>query len=199
MNELLAIVAAYGVGSIPFALLVSRRHGIDVRRVGSGNVGATNVLRSVGVGPGLLVMLLDISKGVIAVLIARRIAPDLAVGAGLAAMAGHVWPVWLRFRGGKGVATGAGVFGVLLPIGLVVAAVMFVLTVAITRYMSLGSIVGALTVVGAAFAFGARPEVTAGAAAAMMIVVYRHRANLGRLMSGTEPRVGQRPVTGVSR
>jgi glycerol-3-phosphate acyltransferase PlsY len=200
MRDLLAIVGAYVIGSIPFALLVSRRHGVDVRRAGSGNVGATNVLRTVGTGPGMLVMLLDIAKGAIAVVVAQRLAsdPGIIVAAGLSAIAGHVWPVWLRFRGGKGVATGAGVFGVLMPQAVIVAVAIFAITVAITRYMSLGSIVGALTVVSVAFAIGARPEVTAGAVLAMVVIVFRHRANLGRLIAGTEPRLGQRPATDVT-
>lgn len=200
MTNLLAIVAAYVIGSIPFALLVSRRHGVDVRRAGSGNVGATNVLRTVGIGPGVAVMLLDIAKGVVAALIAERVASGSVVVAcaGLAAIAGHVWPVWLRFHGGKGVATGAGVFGVLIPQAVIAGVAAFVVTVAITRYMSLGSVVGAMTIVAVAFAIGARPELAAAATSAMVIVVFRHRANLGRLIAGTEPRLGQRPATNVT-
>ena len=114
MTDLLAVVAAYLVGSIPFAQLLSKRRGIDLRRVGSGNVGASNVLRTLGVRPAVVAMMLDAVKGTVAVLVAQRLTNGVAapVMAGLASMIGHVYPVWLRFRGGKGVATAAGAFAV---------------------------------------------------------------------------------------
>ena len=120
MADLLAVVAAYLMGSIPFAQLLSRRRGVDLRRVGSGNVGATNVLRTLGVRPAVLAMVLDAVKGTVAVLVAQRLTTGVAapVAAGLASMIGHVYPVWLRFRGGKGVATAAGAFAVLTPVAL---------------------------------------------------------------------------------
>jgi glycerol-3-phosphate acyltransferase PlsY len=149
LSWVIAIVAGYLIGSIPFALLLGRRHGIDIRYVGSGNVGATNVLRAVGARAAMVTLLLDAAKGTIAVFIARQVAdePSVAVLAALASIVGHVSPVWLRFRGGKGVATAAGAFGVLAPFALGVAMVAFGLTVWLTRFVSLGSIVAAATLV----------------------------------------------------
>jgi glycerol-3-phosphate acyltransferase PlsY len=196
MADLLAVVAAYLMGSIPFAQLLSRRRGIDLRRVGSGNVGATNVLRTLGVRPAVLAMMLDAVKGTVAVLIAQRLTNGVAapVAAGLASMIGHVYPVWLRFRGGKGVATAAGAFAVLTPVAAAVALGVFLLTVALTRFISVGSIVAALTLAGWAIASDVPTIVAIGAAIGAALVIIGHRANLLRLVAGTERRVGQRGV-----
>ena len=194
MEEVIAVAVGYLVGSIPFAFLLSRRRGIDLRSVGSGNVGAANVLRTSGVRAGVLAMLLDAGKGALAVLAAERLAvgPATPVAAGLASIIGHIYPVWLRFRGGKGVATAAGVFAVLSPTGLGVASIVFLLAVWVTRYISVGSIAGAVTVAIVA-ATGEAPGVVAlGAAMAALVIIHRHRANLRRIVSGTERRVGQR-------
>ena len=144
MNAILVVIG-YVVGAIPFALLLARQvGGTDVRAVGSGNVGAANVLRTTGAFAGLMVMALDISKGCAVVLFAGSMGSDSAVRAvvGAAAVVGHVFPVWLRFRGGKGVATACGVFAVLAPRATAVAVATFGLVVWITRYVSLGSILG---------------------------------------------------------
>jgi acyl phosphate:glycerol-3-phosphate acyltransferase len=196
MADLLAVLAAYLMGSIPFAQLLSRRRGIDLRRVGSGNVGATNVLRTLGVRPAVLAMMLDAVKGTVAVLIAQRLTNGVAapVAAGLASMIGHVYPVWLRFRGGKGVATAAGAFAVLTPVAAAVAAGVFLLTVAFTRFISVGSMVAALTLAGWAIASDAPTIVGIGAAVGAALVLIGHRANVLRLVAGTERRVGQRGV-----
>jgi acyl phosphate:glycerol-3-phosphate acyltransferase len=196
MADLLAVVAAYLMGSIPFAQLLSRRRGIDLRRVGSGNVGATNVLRTLGVRPAVLAMMLDAVKGTVAVLIAQRLTNGVAapVAAGLASMIGHVYPVWLRFRGGKGVATAAGAFAVLTPVAAAVALGVFLLTVALTRFISVGSIVAALTLAAWAIASDVPAIVAIGAAIGAALVIIGHRANLLRLVAGTERRVGQRGV-----
>lgn len=196
MADLVAVLAAYLMGSIPFAQLLSRRRGIDLRRVGSGNVGATNVLRTLGVRPAVLAMMLDAVKGTVAVLIAQRISNGVAapVAAGLASMIGHVYPVWLRFRGGKGVATAAGAFAVLTPVAAAVAVGAFLLTVAVTRFISVGSMVAALTLAGWAIASDAPTIVAIGAAIGAALVLIGHRANLLRLVAGTERRVGQRGV-----
>ena len=196
MADLLAVVAAYLMGSIPFAQLLSRRRGIDLRRVGSGNVGATNVLRTLGVRPAVLAMMLDAVKGTVAVLIAQRLTNGVAapVAAGLASMIGHVYPVWLRFRGGKGVATAAGAFAVLTPVAAAVALGVFLLTVARTRFISVGSIVAALTLAAWAIASDVPTIVAIGAAIGAALVIIGHRANLLRLVAGTERRVGQRGV-----
>jgi glycerol-3-phosphate acyltransferase PlsY len=197
VSWLIVIVAGYLMGSIPFALLLSRRHGIDIRHVGSGNVGATNVLRAVGARTAAMTLVLDAAKGTIAVLIARRVADDQSVHvlAALASIAGHVFPVWLGFRGGKGVATGAGAFGVLVPLAVGVAAVSFGLTVWLTRFVSLGSILAAVTLVCVLAATGSSVVVTGGAAMAALVIVAGHRENVARLIAGTEHRLG--PIRGV--
>ena len=148
MLSALAVGAAYLVGSIPFSFLVARGFGVaDVRRVGSGNVGATNVLRSAGRMAGGLALLLDAAKGAAASLLAMKLVPDQELTWALAAVAavlGHMYPVWLRFQGGKGVATGLGAFAPLAPGAAVGGTVLFLLTLATTRYVSLGSIVGSV-------------------------------------------------------
>jgi acyl phosphate:glycerol-3-phosphate acyltransferase len=196
MADLLAVLAAYLMGSIPFAQLLSTRRGIDLRRVGSGNVGASNVLRTLGVRPAVLAMMLDAVKGTVAVLIAQRLTNGVAapVMAGLASMIGHVYPVWLRFRGGKGVATAAGVFAVLAPVAAAAAAGAFLLTVALTRFISVGSMVAALTLAGRAIASDAPRIVGVGATIGAALVLIGHRANVLRLVAGTERRVGQRGI-----
>ena len=196
MADLLAVVAAYLVGSIPFAQLLSKRRGIDLRRVGSGNVGATNVLRTLGVRPAVVAMMLDAVKGTVAVLVAQRLTNGVAapVMAGLASMIGHVYPVWLRFRGGKGVATAAGAFAVLTPVAVAAAMGVFLLTVALTRFISVGSMAAALTLAGWAIASDAPTAVGIGAAIGAALVIIGHRANVLRLVAGTERRVGQRGV-----
>lgn len=194
MEELAAVTLGYFAGSIPFAFLVARRRGVDLRRSGSGNVGATNVLRTSGVPLAVTAMMLDAMKGAVAVLIAQRLTegPATPVAAGLAAIIGHVYPVWLQFRGGRGVATAAGVFAVLTPLALAIAAVAFVLAVFVTRYISVGSVTAALTLAAAAVIDDPPNAVVAGAIVAALVIVHRHRANLARLVAGTEPRIGQR-------
>lgn len=196
MADLIAVVAAYLVGSIPFAQLLSKRRGIDLRRVGSGNVGASNVLRTLGVRPAVVAMMLDAVKGTVAVLVAQRLTNGVAapVIAGLASMIGHVYPVWLRFRGGKGVATAAGAFAVLTPVAVAAAMGVFLLTVAVTRFISVGSMAAALTLAGWAIASDAPTVVGIGAAVGAALVIIGHRANVLRLVAGTERRVGQRGV-----
>jgi acyl phosphate:glycerol-3-phosphate acyltransferase len=196
MVDLIAVVAAYLVGSIPFAQLLSRRRGIDLRRVGSGNVGATNVLRTLGVRPAVVAMMLDAVKGTIAVLVAQRLTHGVAapVMAGLASMIGHVYPVWLRFRGGKGVATAAGAFAVLTPVAVAAAMGVFLLTVALTRFIYVGSMAAALTLAGWAIASDAPAVVGIGAAIGAALVLVGHRANVLRLVAGTERRIGQRGI-----
>jgi acyl phosphate:glycerol-3-phosphate acyltransferase len=197
MTDLLAVVAAYLMGSIPFAQLLSKRRGVDLRRVGSGNVGATNVLRTLGVKPAVVAMMLDAVKGTLAVLVAQRLTNGVAapVAAGLASMIGHVYPVWLRFRGGKGVATAAGAFAVLTPVAAAVAAGVFLLTVALTRFISVGSMLAALTLAGWAIASDAPTVVGIGAAIGAALVLIGHRTNVSRLVAGTERRIGQRGIT----
>jgi len=194
MEEIAAVALGYLVGSVPFAYVLARRLGIDLRQVGSGNVGASNVLRTSGARQAVLVMFLDVAKGALAVVVAARLTtgPATPVAAGLASVIGHIYPVWLGFRGGKGVATAAGVFAVLAPVALGIAAAVFVLAVWVTRYISVGSMAGAIALAVSAAASEAPGTVAVGAVIAALIIVHRHRGNLTRLMAGTERRVGQR-------
>jgi glycerol-3-phosphate acyltransferase PlsY len=193
---LFVTLAAYLLGSVPFAILVSRCcSASDPRMVGSGNVGATNVFRSSGVVAGLAVLLLDIGKGAGSVALAQRVDSTGALPAiaGLAAIVGHVYPVWLRFRGGKGVATACGVFVMLAPVALPLVIAIFAGTVGITRYVSLGSIAAALSLPPIAYAVGSPAPTVAASLAAAVLILVRHRSNLARLTAGTEPRVAARP------
>ena len=195
MNPAVPIAVGYLLGSIPFAFLLSRRlEGIDIRRTGSGNVGATNVLRTSGVGAAITVMLLDVAKGAGSVLVAQRwMQGDTApAAAGLAAILGHIYPVWLRFRGGKGVATACGVFSVLTPWAMVPALMLFVATVWATGFISLGSLMATLALGPIAYGMDAPPAAVCSAVAAAAVIVFRHRSNVARLWTGTERRIGQR-------
>jgi glycerol-3-phosphate acyltransferase PlsY len=189
------IAFGYVLGSVPFAFLLSRRwRGIDIRRAGSGNVGAANVLRTSGVATALAVVLLDIGKGAGTVLVAQRLtgAEGVPAWAGLAAVVGHVYPVWLRFRGGKGVATACGAFWVLVPTAMLPVLAVFVITVWVTRFVSVGSVAASLALGPIAWALHAPPATVAVAGLAAGVIVFRHRSNLARLAGGTERRIGQR-------
>jgi acyl phosphate:glycerol-3-phosphate acyltransferase len=189
------IVAAYLVGSVPFALLLSRRWGArDLRRIGSGNLGAANVLRASGVTAGVLVAMLDILKGAVSVMLAQRLSGDTAgsAAAGVAAIVGHVYPVWLRFRGGKGVATACGVFSVLTPLAVPPALAIFIATVWVTKYISLGSVMASIALPVIAYVSAAPPSIVAASCAASTLIVLRHRTNLWRVRAGTERRLGVR-------
>ena len=201
MSTVLVVVLAYLLGSIPFAFLLSRQQGVDLRRAGSGNVGASNVLRTTGVRAAVLAMLLDAAKGTIAVLVAQIFSTDLvsAVAAAFASIVGHVYPIWLRFRGGKGVATAAGAFAVLAPSATIAAVSVFLVSVTVTRFVSVGSVAAALTLVFVAIVGEASDVVALGATASAVIVIYRHRENLARLVAGTERRIGQPAVNETAR
>lgn len=198
MEITLIVALAYLVGSIPFAYLLSQRRGVDLRRVGSGNIGASNVLRTSGVRTAVLAVALDGIKGAAAVLVAQRLSGGAAVpvAAGLASVVGHIYPVWLRFRGGKGVATAAGAFAVLTPAALGVAGAVFVAAVWATRYISVGSLAGAAALAATATVSDVPAVVAAGALVTLLLILFRHRANVRRLVAGTERRVGQRLVAG---
>jgi acyl phosphate:glycerol-3-phosphate acyltransferase len=194
MRIVIAIASGYLLGSIPFALLLTRSRGVDLRLVGSHNVGAANVLRTAGVMRAVAVMLLDVAKGAMAVVVARLLTGDpvVVMTAGLAAIVGHVYPAWIGFRGGKGVAASAGVFAMLAPLATAIAALVFVGTVVVTRFISAGSIAGAVALAVATFAGNEPGPVVAGAVAAALLVMHRHRENLLRLIAGTERRIGSR-------
>jgi glycerol-3-phosphate acyltransferase PlsY len=188
-----ALVVAYLLGSIPFSYLVARRKGIDVRTVGSGNVGATNVMRSAGRAAGLTAFGLDFLKGSLATWLALRMAgPTVAAVAAVVAVTGHMYPVWLSFKGGKGVATGAGAFLPILPLAAVTGLVTFALVARLTRYASVGSIVGTTALPVAAFLTRAPAASTIAAAVAATLIVWKHRENIRRIAAGTERRMGAR-------
>jgi acyl phosphate:glycerol-3-phosphate acyltransferase len=191
-------VAAYLLGSIPFGVLLAKMLGAgDVRKSGSGNIGAANVARVVGPAAGILTLVLDAAKGAAAVLLAERYTNSSATWmtlAALAALLGHCFPLWLRFRGGKGVATALGVFAVLSPLAALAALTLFVLVVAYWRYVSLGSIFAASAMPMLIYVLWAPPHappliVTAGTFAASALVVWKHDANIQRLVEGEEPKL----------
>jgi glycerol-3-phosphate acyltransferase PlsY len=191
----LVVFAAYLIGSIPFAFLLARRWGAaDLRQVGSGNLGAANVMRASGVTAGVLVAILDITKGACSVMLAERLSGNAAApaAAGLAAIVGHIYPIWLRFRGGKGVATACGVFSVLTPLAIPPALAIFLITVALTKYISLGSLLATIALPPLAYAMGSPAPAVIAAFAAAAIILFRHRSNVARLRTGTERRLGVR-------
>jgi len=195
VSPIAIVVIAYLIGSVPFALLMARRWGAaDLRRIGSGNLGAANVLRASGVKAGVLVAALDVAKGAASVLIAEHLTgrADATAMAGFAAIVGHIYPVWLRFRGGKGVATACGVFSVLAPPALPASAAIFVITVWVTKYVSLGSVLASAALPLLAYAMGTPAPAVVAAFAAAALIVFRHRSNLGLLRAGTERRIGAR-------
>ncbi len=194
MPALQVVAVAYLIGSIPFSFLVARAFGVhDVREVGSGNVGATNVLRSAGKAAGALAFVLDVGKGAAAEALAGQLAPGeaaLPAAAAVAAVVGHMFPVWLRFRGGKGVATGLGAFAPLAPTAALGAIAAFAVVALATRFVSLGSVSGAVVLAGLVIGLRGLDPVAAAAAASAALVVFRHRTNLRRILGGTERRVG---------
>jgi glycerol-3-phosphate acyltransferase PlsY len=193
-NLTLVSLAAYLLGSIPFSFLVARHYGVDVRTAGSGNVGATNVMRTAGRTAGVLAFLLDSGKGVLAVLAARAWGQSVAVQAmaAVAAILGHLYPIWLKGRGGKGVATGAGTFLLLAPLPTAVALGAFVLTLALFRYVSVASLTGTLAMAALTFVLGSPRPVAWAAVAVAVLIVWRHRSNLQQILRGTENRLGHK-------
>lgn len=215
MASLALIVAlSYLLGAIPFSLIVARAKGIDLRGHGSGNAGATNVWRVVGKGPGALTFALDAGKGLVATLLLSQLRLGgesleplfgtyagawAQVIAGAAAMAGHVWTVWGRlffgsWRGGKGVATGAGMLLGLIPLAVGVGVVVFAATLALTRWVSLGSILAAVSLpitlaVQRALGVDVAPPLWGFALVVPLFIVWTHRTNVQRLLAGTEPRL----------
>ena len=187
-----AFLVAYLIGSIPFGLLLAKAAGKgDIREIGSGNIGATNVLRTGNKGLAAATLLLDLAKGLAAVMIARHLWPDALGLAALAAIVGHCFPVWLGFRGGKGVATFAGVcFGLLWPLGAVYAA-LWLAVLGLSRISSLGGMSAAVSAPIAAAVLG-RMDLAPWLAAIAALVLFLHRANIRRLAAGEEPKVGSK-------
>jgi glycerol-3-phosphate acyltransferase PlsY len=196
-REIWTLVAAYLLGSIPFGILLTRLRGAgDLRKSGSGNIGATNVARVAGPVAGILTLALDAGKGAAAVLLAERYTNSSAMWitlAALAALLGHCFSVWLRFKGGKGVAPALGVFMVLSPLAALAALSIFLLVVAYGRYVSLGSITAAAAMPLLIYFLWAPPHappliVTAGTFAASALIIWKHDANIQRLVQGDEPK-----------
>jgi glycerol-3-phosphate acyltransferase PlsY len=192
MTRIVIVIVAYLIGSIPFGYLIVRRKiGADIRQTGSGGTGATNVSRRAGKAAGILTLLLDAAKGSLAVLIAKAVAGDdwVIAAAAIAALVGHIFPVWLGFRGGKGVATGVGIFLVLAPVALLCAGVVFVAIVALTRYVSLGSIVAAILIPVFVWLLSDLRPLLIAATVGAALIVFAHRGNIQRLVSHTESRI----------
>jgi acyl phosphate:glycerol-3-phosphate acyltransferase len=196
-NPAILFVVSYLLGSIPFGLILAKLFGgADVRQAGSGNIGATNVARVAGPLPGILTLVFDAGKGWFAVWLAGRgwhAASGVMILAGVFALVGHCFPVWLRFRGGKGVATAAGIFAALCPEAFVAALIVFAVVVWLWRYVSLGSLAAAAAIPLLVYWFWAPhfapPNlVTGGALAIAVLVIFQHRGNIGRLARGEEPK-----------
>ena len=195
---LLTLLLGYLLGSLPSGFLAGKWcKGIDLRTIGSGSTGATNVLRNVGKKPALVVFLVDVTKGAAAVLLAGALTQSnplndwIQVLAGLAALAGHIWPVWLGFKGGKAVATGLGLFlGLAWPVGLACFGV-FMAVFSLSRIVSLASVVAAVSLPLLMAAGSDSNADLVVALVAMLLLLWRHRSNIQRLINGTEPRVGR--------
>ena len=188
-----AVLLSYVIGSVPFALVASRLKRVDLRAHGSGNLGATNAIRVLGPAIGIPVLLADVAKGFVAVAVIPQAlgtqAPWAPILCGVAAVLGHVWSVFLKLRGGKGVATAAGAFFALAPRGVGIAFAVFVVVLLASRFVSLSSIAAAVVLPVALWGTGAsRPVVAAGLGLAILVVV-RHRTNVARLLAGTESRI----------
>jgi glycerol-3-phosphate acyltransferase PlsY len=193
----LATLIAYLLGSIPFGYLIVRwQKGIDVRETGSRSIGATNVMRNLGISGFIATFVLDCGKGATAVMVASRLTGNDArwvAAAAVAAVAGHVFPVWLGFRGGKGVATGVGVFAVLAPVPMVLVLVLFALLVATWRFISLGSIIATASFPIWVYLLNHPPmPIVIAAACAAALIIGSHRVNIRRLLNGTENRLGKK-------
>jgi len=195
------VIGSYLIGSIPSGLIIGKLRRVDIREYGSGNIGTTNVLRTLGARYGALVLIADVFKGVIAVLLARYIigSPMSEMTAGFAAVAGHDWSLFLKFKGGRGVATSLG--GILpmamwAPLSAVAGVVIFIALIALTRYVSLASIMGSLSAVVAMAVFMGIDRVPweylVYIVVVVALIIFQHRDNISRLLSGTESKLGQK-------
>lgn len=200
---ILTVLIAYLLGSIPTGFLVAKARGVDIRTVGSGNIGATNVFRILGKAAGVFVLVVDAAKGWLAVFVVAKLVsgwfyPEAGSSAlewfrlcaGIAAILGHNYTCWLHFKGGKGIATSAGVLVALVPKPLLVVLAIWIIIFALSRYVSLASIVAALSLPFAAWAFGETRTIILVTAALAALAIYKHKANIQRLINGTENRIG---------
>jgi glycerol-3-phosphate acyltransferase PlsY len=199
---ILAVSGAYLLGSIPFGFLAAKAKGVDIRAAGSGNIGATNALRVLGKPAGIFVLLMDVLKGFAAVWLVTLLAEKfnirtetetLRILAGIGAVLGHNYTCWLRFKGGKGIATTAGVYLALAPWALLVALVVFILAILITRYVSVGSMLAALALVVTVWVMTPANLLLGLVTTALgALAIYKHQSNLQRLRAGTENRLGKK-------
>jgi len=198
-------VFSYLVGSIPTGFLAGKARGIDIRTIGSGNIGATNVFRYLGTKAGVAVLLGDILKGFAAVVVVTRVCwyvfgvtgdatarEALEIVAGLAAILGHNYTCWLRFKGGKGIATSAGVLVALVPYSLLIILGVWIVVFALTRFVSLASICASFTLPFANWLTGGSPTMIGITAGMACLAIYKHRSNIQRLLNGTESRIGRK-------
>jgi glycerol-3-phosphate acyltransferase PlsY len=196
MDEMVLAIVAYLLGAVPFGLLVAKSQGVDIREKGSGNIGATNVFRVVGKGWGIFTFVLDALKGFVPAYlfpILGNVDPEFGVLFGFSAIIGHSFPVYLKFRGGKGVATSAGMLLGVAPLAVGVGFVCWVLCMLLSRYVSLSSIVAAIAVAITIWIQGDKPLLVKVALTALaVLVVWLHRANIKRLLNGTESRFGKK-------
>jgi glycerol-3-phosphate acyltransferase PlsY len=198
VNLLLPVVIGYLIGSIPFGVIVGKFAGVDIRKVGSGNIGATNIYRTLGTFPALMVFLLDMIKGTGAVHIAQFLLPSSTVIlsreffyvlSGIAAVIGHSYPVYIGFKGGKGSATGLGVLLGIAPDLFIIAMIYTAFAIAVTRYVSVTSITGVILLSVLMFSFHKPTEYLIASVIVAALVIYRHIPNIKRLMAGTEPKI----------
>ncbi len=203
LGYILVVFVAYLLGSIPTGFLVAKARGVDIRSVGSGNIGATNVFRILGKPAGILVMFVDVLKGCVAVALAMRVIGPWFSGihgnqanewygvcAGVAAILGHNFTCWLSFKGGKGIATSAGVLIALVPWSLLIILAVWIVTLALTRWVSLASILASATLPFAAWMTGESFTMILITGGLAVLAIYKHRANMKRLLNGTEARIG---------
>jgi len=192
-------IVSYLLGSIPTGFLWGKARGIDVRQVGSGNIGATNVMRALGKGPGIAVLVLDAAKGFLPVFAATRVFPEVEPNAMqivccLCVIAGHNWTCWLKFKGGKGVATSAGALLAFLPLPLLYALCVWLIVFGVARYVSLASICAAAAIPIATWLTEKSWPLLIFTSLIGVIAIYKHRTNIQRLLAGTENRVGRKPA-----
>ena len=195
MNIIVALLASYLIGSLSFGYLAGKfLRGIDIRQFGSGNTGTTNIQRTLGTGPAIIVLLLDVGKGLAAVLVARALtgAPIVQMLAGVLAVLGHNWPLFHRFKGGRGIATSIGALLGLAWQVLLIAVAVGVTIIAVTRYVSLGSLIGVILVPILMVAFAMPPAYILFGTVLAVFAVWRHRQNISRLLAGTENKLGKK-------
>jgi len=191
LNIVLPIIIGYLIGSIPFGVLTGKIKGVDIRKVGSGNIGATNIYRNLGALPAIIVFILDLLKGSAAVWVALFIIPSplIAVTSGIAAVIGHMYPVFIGFKGGKGSATSLGVLLGIAPDLFVITMIYVAAAIAVTRYVSVTSITGVILVAILMFLFHKPVEYLIAAIIVAVLIIIRHIPNIKRLLAGTEPKV----------